>query len=88
MNYSFEVYAYPLIVVDISNVMEVVLVCFQDYKSTSTIEEHVDIGKIKPCATPVRREGEIRIGFLLLVRCLVVFLRFENMGSCVIKDLK
>lgn len=65
MNYSFEVYAYPLIVVDISNVMEVVLVCFQDYKSTSTIEEHVDISKINPCAT-VRREGESTHWFPLI----------------------
>ena len=38
--------------------MEVVLVRFQDYKSTSSIEEHVDISKIKPPATPIRSEGE------------------------------
>lgn len=38
--------------------MEVVLVCFQDYKSSSSKEEHVDLSKIKPRATPVRSEGE------------------------------
>lgn len=36
---------------------EVVLVCFQDYKRTSSIE-HVDISKVKPRATSIKSEGE------------------------------
>lgn len=34
-----------------------VFVCFQDYKSTSSIAEQVDTSKIKPQASPVRSEG-------------------------------
>lgn len=37
---------------------EVVLVCFQDYKRTSSIEKHVDNGKVKPHATSIKSERE------------------------------